>query len=125
MGYLGYAYYVENAERLKAVEINGGNGCVPPTDANINQGTYSPLSRPLFIYVRKDAAGTPHIAEFIRYYLSAHGQGLAAEVGYIPFPQTVYDLALAKFENGTVGTAYSEARIPMEGPVEEVLANSQ
>ena len=124
VGYLGYAYYVENAERLKAVEINGGNGCVPPTDANINQGTYAPLSRPLFIYVRKDAAGTPHIAEFIRYYLSAEGQGLAAEVGYIPFPQTVYDLALAKFENGTVGTAFGGDH-PMEGPVEEVLANSQ
>lgn len=124
VGYLGYAYYVENADRLKAVEINGGNGCVLPTDANINQGTYSPLSRPMFIYVRKDAADTPHIAEFIRYYLGEYGQALAAEVGYIPFPQTVYDLALAKFENGTVGAAFGGDN-PMEGSVEEVLTNSQ
>ena len=124
VGYLGYAYYVENADKLMAVEIDGGNGCVPPTDANINQGTYSPLSRPLFIYVRKDAAGTPHIAEFIRYYLSGEGQGLAAEVGYIPFPRPVYDLALAKFENGTVGAVFGGEN-PMEGSVEEVLAGSQ
>ena len=124
VGYLGYAYYVENADKLKAVEIDGGNGCVPPTDANINQGTYSPLSRPMFIYVRKDAAGTPHIAEFIRYYLSAEGQSLAGEVGYIPYPQKVYDLALAKFENGTTGTVFG-GETPMEGPVEEVLAKSQ
>ena len=124
VGYLGYAYYGENADKLKAVEVDGGSGCVPPTDANINQGTYSPLSRPLFIYVRKDAAYTPHLAEFIRYYLSGEGQALAAEVGYIPFPQPVYDLALAKFENGTVGTVFGGEN-PMEGAVEEVLANSQ
>lgn len=124
VGYLGYAYYVENADKLKAVEIDGGSGCVSPTDAHINQGTYAPLSRPLFIYVRKDAAQTPHIAEFIRYYLGSHGQALAAEVGYIPFPQAVYDLALAKFENGTSGTVFGGEN-PLEGPVEEVLANSQ
>ena len=124
VGYLGYAYYAENADKLKAVEIDGGSGCVLPTDANINQGTYSPLSRPLFIYVRKDAAQTPHIAEFIRYYLSSHGQALAAEVGYIPYPQAVYDLALARFENGTVGTVFGGDN-PLEGSVEEVLTNSR
>ena len=124
VGYLGYSYYGENSEKLKAVEIDGGSGCVPPTDANINQGTYSPLSRPLFIYVRKDAAATPHLAEFIRYYLGEQGQALAEEVGYIPYPQSVYDLALARFENGTAGTVFGGEN-PMEGAVEEVLANSQ
>ena len=124
VGYLGYAYYAENKDKLQAVEIDGGSGCVPPTDANINQGTYSPLSRPLFIYVRKDAANNPHIAEFIRYYLSSEGQALAAEVGYIPFPQAVYDLALAKFENGAVGAVFGGEN-PMEGSVEEILSNSQ
>ena len=106
VGYLGYAYYQENASKLKAVEVDGGGGCIAPTEANINDGTYAPLSRPLFIYVRKDAAQTPHIAEFIRYYLSKEGQGLASEVGYIPYPQPVYDLALAKFENGVSGTVF-------------------
>ena len=123
VGYLGYSYYVENAGKLKAVEIDGGDGCVAPTDATINQGTYSPLSRPLFIYVRKDAANEPHIAEFIRYYLSEEGQKLAAEVGYIPFPQAVYDLARAKFDNGITGTVFGGEN-PMKGPVEEVLATN-
>ncbi len=124
VGYLGYSYYVENAEKLNAVEIDGGSGCIAPTDVAINNGTYAPLSRPLFIYVRKDAATTPHIAEFIRYYLGSEGQALAAEVGYIPYPQPVYDLALAKFENGTAGTAFGGEN-PMHGPVEDILANSQ
>ena len=123
VGYLGYSYYVENAGKLKAVEIDGGDGCVAPTDATINQGTYSPLSRPLFIYVRKDAANEPHIAEFIRYYLSEEGQKLVAEVGYIPFPQAVYDLARAKFDNGITGTVFGGEN-PMKGPVEEVLATN-
>ena len=124
VGYLGYAYYVENADKLKAVEIDGGNGCVVPTEAAINNGTYAPLSRPLFVYVRADAASNPHIAEFVRYFLSKEGQALAAEVGYIPYPQNVYDLALAKFENGTSGTVFGGEN-PMHGPVEEILANSQ
>ena len=123
VGYLGYAYYAENVNKLKAVEIDGGSGCVAPTDAAINNGTYSPLSRPLFIYVRKDAANEPHIAEFIRYYLSEEGQALAAEVGYIPFPQTIYDLALDKFENGTTGTVFGGEN-PLEGSVAEVMAGS-
>ena len=106
VGYLGYSYYVENAEKLNAVEIDGGSGCIAPTDEAINNGTYAPLSRPLFIYVREDAASTPHIAEFVRYFLGKEGQALAAEVGYIPYPQNVYDLALAKFENGTTGTVF-------------------
>ena len=122
-GYFGYAYYVENREKLKAVAIDGGSGCVMPTDETINNGKYAPLSRPLFIYVRKDAASEPHIAEFIRYYLSEEGQKLAAEVGYIPFPQAVYDLAMAKFDNGTTGTVFGGEN-PMKGSVEEVLASN-
>ena len=120
-GYFGYAYYVENRERLKSVAIDGGAGCVTPTDATINNGTYAPLSRPLFIYVRKDGANEPHIAEFIRYYLGKEGQQLAAEVGYIPFPEPVYDLILGKFENGTAGTVFGGEN-PREGSVEEVLS---
>ncbi|MDE2938716.1 MAG: PstS family phosphate ABC transporter substrate-binding protein [Chloroflexota bacterium] len=124
VGYLGYSYYGENAGKLKAVEIDGGSGCIAPTDEAINNGAYTPLSRPLFIYVRKDAASTPHIAEFIRYFLGKEGQALAAEVGYIPYPQAVYDLALARFENGTTGTVFGGEN-PMRGPVEQVLADSQ
>ena len=106
IGYFGYAYYVENRDKVKAVSIDGGAGCIAPTDESINNGSYAPLSRPLFIYVRADAAQERHVAEFVRYYLSADGQELAASVGYIPFPQQVYDLGLGKFNAGSTGTVF-------------------
>ena len=120
LGYFGYAYYVENQDKLKVVPIDGGAGCIAPTDAAINNGSYAPLSRPLFIYVRADAAQQEHIAEFVRYYLSADGQQLAASVGYIPFPTQVYDLALAKFEAGTTGTVFG-GDDAYKGPVADGL----
>ena len=106
LGYFGYAYYAENKDKVKVVAIDGGNGCVAPTAEVINNGTYAPLSRPLFIYVRADVAQDPHIAEFVRYYLSPEGQKLAASVGYIPYPQEVYDLAVSKFDGGVTGTVF-------------------
>jgi phosphate transport system substrate-binding protein len=123
LGYFGYAYYVENQDRLKALAIDGGDGCVEPTEETINNGTYAPLSRPIFIYVRQDAADTPHVKAFVDYYLSEEGRQLVSEVGYIPFPDEVYDLALTKFQNGTTGTVFGGAN-PMEGPVAEVLQGS-
>lgn len=106
VGYFGYAYYVENKDKVKVVPIDGGDGCVVPTDEAINNGSYAPLSRPLFIYVRADAAEQKHVSEFVKYYLSEQGQNLAASVGYIPFPDEVYQLAQAKFEAGKVGTVF-------------------
>ncbi len=106
IGYFGYAYYVENQDKAKVVPIDGGNGCIAPTDEAINNGSYAPLSRPLFIYVQADAAQQEHLAEFVRYYLSPSGHELASSVGYIPFPQEVYDLSLTKFNSGVVGTVF-------------------
>ena len=106
LGYFGYAYYVENQDKVKVVPIDGGAGCITPTDEAINNGSYAPLSRPLFIYVRTDAAQEQHIAEFVRYYLGDNGQQLAASVGYIPFPHQVYDLALDKFNASGTGTVF-------------------
>ena len=61
IGFFGYAYFVENKDKLKAVEVDGGSGCVAPTEATINDNSYAPLSRPLFIYPdvgkAEDAAG--------------------------------------------------------------------
>ena len=124
LGFFGFAFFAENADRVKAVEIDGGAGCVAPAKETINDGTYEPMSRPLFIYVRKDSAAEPEVKEFVRYYLSEDGRRLAAEVGYIPFPDRVYDLALARFEKGTTGTFFG-GRSPQEGSVEEVLSAGQ
>ncbi|MBM3943191.1 MAG: PstS family phosphate ABC transporter substrate-binding protein [SAR202 cluster bacterium] len=124
LGYFGYAYYLENRDRLNEVAIDGGAGCVLPSEQTIHDGTYKPLSRPLFIYVRKEAAAEPQIKEFIRYYLGDKGQALAEEVGYIPFPAKVYELALARFENNRTGTIFG-GKEPDKRPVEQALAANQ
>ncbi len=124
LGYFGYAYYIENTARLKAVGIDGGSGCVNPTEKVINDGTYAPLSRPLFIYVRKDITSQPHIKEFVRYYLGQKGRKLVDEVGYISYPARVYELGLARFEKGLTGSIFGGAT-PQKGSVEAVLAANQ
>ena len=124
LGYFGYAYYSENADRLKLLSIDGGDGCITPTEETINNGTYSPLSRPLFIYVAADALDQPQVKAFVEYYLDVANRNLVSETGYIPLPDTVYDLALAKFQNGKTGAAFGgDARL--SGTVEEVLTASQ
>jgi phosphate transport system substrate-binding protein len=121
LDYFGYAYYQENTNRLKAVPIDGGAGCISPTQQTINDGSYKPMSRPLFIYVRQEAAAQTHVRAFVRSYLDAGGRKLVAEVGYIPFHSRVYELALARFEAGKTGTIFGGDN-PQRGAVEAVLA---
>ena len=124
LGYFGYAYYEENKDILKVVGIDGGDGCIIPTSETINNGTYSPLSRPLFIYVRADVLNEPHIKEFIKFYLDNASRNLVSETGYIPFQDRVYELGLAKFENGKTGAVFG-GDAKLSGTVEEVLEASQ
>jgi phosphate transport system substrate-binding protein len=86
ISFFGYAYYVENTDKLKAVEVDGGSGCVAPTEATINDNSYAPLSRPLFIYpdVGK-AKERPELKGFVDFYFE-NGSALAAEVGYVQLP---------------------------------------
>jgi phosphate transport system substrate-binding protein len=86
ISFFGYAYYVENTDKLKAVEVDGGSGCVGPTEATINDNSYAPLSRPLFIYpdVGK-AKERPELKGFVDFYFE-NGSALAAEVGYVQLP---------------------------------------
>jgi phosphate transport system substrate-binding protein len=86
ISFFGYAYYVENTDKLKAVQVDGGTGCVAPTEATINDGTYKPLSRPLFIYpdVGK-AKARPELKAFVDFYLD-NTTTLSAEVGYVAMP---------------------------------------
>lgn len=93
LGYFGYAYYIENAGRLKALAIDGGNGCVEASPENVNNGTYTPLARPLYVYPSKGALARPEVAAFFRYYLDNVDQVLG-DVGYIALPEA--DLAASK-----------------------------
>ncbi len=94
LGYFGYAYYAENQDKLKVLGIDGGSGCVTPTEETINNGTYAPLSRPLFIYVNKASLEKPEVEAFIEYYME-NAPELAAEVGYVPLPSSIYEENLA------------------------------
>jgi len=105
LGFFGYAYYVENRARLKVVPIDAGNGPVRPSADTINNGTY-PLSRPLFIYVSRKAAERPEVSAFVRFYTD-NAEALVKQVGYVPLPQKVYQLALERFERRTTGSAFS------------------
>ncbi|MDP2743648.1 MAG: PstS family phosphate ABC transporter substrate-binding protein [Dehalococcoidia bacterium] len=97
LGYFGYAYYVENKDKLKLVSIDAGKGAVLPSGQTILDGTYSPLSRPIFIYVNKAALPRPEVKEFVRFYMTA-GPNLVSEVGYVPMPATVYNENLSKIQ---------------------------
>ena len=86
ISFFGYAYYVENKDKLKALEVDGGTGCVGPSEATINDGSYKPLSRPLFIYPDvKKAKAKPELKAYVDYYL-ANTNALSAEVGYVALP---------------------------------------
>ncbi len=95
LGYFGFAYYTENMDKLKLVAIDGGSGCVLPSRETIESGEYSPLSRPLLLYVRQDALERPEVVELVRFYLT-EGRALVAEVGYVEAPEDIYQEGLAK-----------------------------
>lgn len=112
LGYFGYAYYQENQDKLKLVAIDDGNpdngdGCILPSPETVANGTYQPLSRPIFIYVRKEAADRPEVDAFIRFYLDPdNARTLVSEVGYIPLSDEVYELALQRFEQRITGSIF-------------------
>ena len=83
LGYFGYVYYAENKDKLKLMGVDGGNGPVQPSEATVRDGSYSPLSRPLYLYVRKSELARPEVKQFVRFYLDNCGT-LCREVGYVP-----------------------------------------
>jgi len=105
LGYFGFAYYAENASKLKIVPIKFEGKTVTPTPTTINDGTYQPLSRPIFIYVSTAAKDRPEIKEFVHYYID-NAPWLVPEVGYVALPDEIYELALHNFDNGITGSVY-------------------
>ena len=104
LGYFGFAYYLENEGRIKGLAIDGGDGPVRPSPETVNDETY-PLSRPIFIYVRADAADRPEVEAFVNYYLN-EGLQYVSEVGYVPLPDERYADARDRFEERETGTEY-------------------
>ena len=106
LGYFGFAYYVENQDKLKAVPIVNEKGQpVAPSMEAVEKGSYSPLSRPIFIYVSAKSLQKPEVKEFIEYYMK-HGGKLAKEVKYVPLPDSAYRMALEHVQKGKKGTVF-------------------
>lgn len=107
LGFFGFAYVHENPGKVKTVKIVNPktNQAVEPSMENVINGSYQPLSRPLFIYVNRKAVDRPEVAEFVEYYL-VNGAKLAREVGYTPLPDAAYKAARARLQERKVGTVF-------------------
>lgn len=83
LGYFGLSYYEQNADQLKLIEIDGGDGCVAPSTDTVQSGTYTPLSRPLYMYFSTNAANRPEVKELARFFL-ANEESLNTEALFVP-----------------------------------------
>lgn len=89
IGYFGFAYYMENRDKLKIVPIDGGNGPVEPTKETIINGTYTPLSRSLYVYINNNSIQREEVYDYLKFMLHVVGD-LAEEVGYVGLPEEKY-----------------------------------
>jgi len=110
LGFFGLAYYEHNKDKLRLIPIDdgkdsNGKGPVLPSLETVNNSTYQPLSRPIFIYVSTKSLAKPEVDEFVRFYITNAGT-LTEEVGYIPLPDDIYRFALKKVRKGKTGSAF-------------------
>lgn len=97
LGFFGLAYFEENQEKLKLVGVDDGSGAVLPSYETVKDGSYTPLSRPVFIYVNSEATKTEAVVDFVEFYLETAGE-LVQDVGYIALPEADYENQRKKFE---------------------------
>jgi phosphate transport system substrate-binding protein len=129
LGFFGIAYYEENRGKLKAVPVDdgkddNGQGPIEATIETVKNGTYQPLSRPLFIYVAHKSADRPEVKSFVDFYLQ-QGAGLVKEVGYVPLTEEGYKLARAHFEKRTPGTVFGAGGSQVGVTIEQLLAQER
>ena len=125
LGFFGYAYYEENKERLALVPIDDGDdsngaGPIAPSPATVGNGTYQPLSRPIFIYVSSAAVERDEVRKFVDFYIS-HAAGLVREVGYIPLPDSTYQLVAKRFQGRVAGSVFAGSGSRIGATVEDLL----
>ena len=129
LGFFGLAYYHENEKKLKGVAIklnDKAKGILPNFD-NAMDGSYQPLTRPIFIYVSKKSLETrPFVTEFVEFYLNKmNAAKLIKEVGYVPLPPHAYDVFLQRFKERRTGTAFvgSQVGVSVDALLKAPLVN--
>jgi phosphate transport system substrate-binding protein len=97
LGYFGFSYYQQNRDRLSALEIDGGNGCVAPSIETVHNGTYEPLARPLFIYVNQRSLDESRpLRSFVRYVLE-NAEAIADQALVVPLSKRQVDAQMRRF----------------------------
>ena len=122
LGYFGYAYYAENQAKLKAVPIvaKAGAAAVGPSDKTVEDGSYQPLSRPIFIYVKAKSLERQEVRDFVEFYLK-NAAKLIKEVRYIALPKKAYELAMEHVAKKKIGTVFGgTAEVGVK--IEELMA---
>lgn len=125
LGFFGFAYYSENAKKLKLVGVDddneeNGKGAIRPSEESVADGTYQPLSRPIFIYVNKKETQRPELAAFVNYYLTKSAP-LVKEAGYIPLSPKAVALVAKRFAAGTIGSLFHGKGSTVGATVETLL----
>lgn len=106
LGFFGFSYYIENQDRVSAVAINnGGRGAVLPSVETVENGSYQPLSRPIFIYVNIRSAEKPEIKQFVEFYMK-NAVLIVKEAKFFPLPPRAYATMLEHFNKKRVGTVF-------------------
>lgn len=106
LGFFGFAYYIENRNKINAVAIDSGEGGVLPSAATVENTSYKPLSRPIFIYVNAKSTEKPEVHEFVNFYMN-NAPELVTEVKYFPLSKEVYNLNLEHLNKKKVGTVFN------------------
>lgn len=105
LGFFGFAYYIENSKKINAVAVDSGNGGVIPSAATVENNSYKPLSRPIFIYVNAKSTDKPEVIEFINFYMK-NAPELVTEVKYFPLSKEVYNLNIEHLNKKKLGTVF-------------------
>jgi phosphate transport system substrate-binding protein len=100
LGYFGFSYFEENQDSLKTVPIDSGNGCVAPSVEAAQAGEYTPLSRPLFIYVKNESLQRPEVKAFVQYMLD-NAQSIAEIARFVPLNDEQLTESMSRFEQAS------------------------
>ncbi|WP_371300365.1 PstS family phosphate ABC transporter substrate-binding protein [Nitrosomonas sp.] len=116
LGFFGFAYYIENKNKINAVAVDSGDGGVIPSVKTVENGSYQPLSRPVFIYVNAESRNKPEIQDFVKFFMKNAAE-LVTEVKYFPLSSVIYKKNLEHLINNRVGTVFlgeSEVGVDLE-----------
>ncbi|MDQ3485458.1 MAG: phosphate ABC transporter substrate-binding protein PstS family protein, partial [Actinomycetota bacterium] len=108
LGYVGYAFAVENKDKLNILSVDGGDGCVEPTTETIASNEYAPLSRPLFMYPSAETVKKPEIAGFLNFIVGENNQAITDASGYIPLTDELKMESASRIEGATPAEAPTE-----------------